>query len=72
MKKGRVFTNHDANSSARVVVVNEAFVRTSGPWLTNDPVGSRRRITSQGCYLDQGGATPLVRAYAIDCPRCSC
>jgi hypothetical protein len=23
-------------------------------------------------YLDQGGATPLLRAYAIDCPRCSC
>jgi hypothetical protein len=23
-------------------------------------------------YFDQGGTTPLVRAYAIDCPRCSC
>jgi hypothetical protein len=23
-------------------------------------------------YLDQGGTTPLVRAYAIDCPKCSC
>src|ERR1051326_4971565 len=23
-------------------------------------------------YLDHGGTTPLVRAYAIDCPRCSC
>src|SRR5205085_5580059 len=23
-------------------------------------------------YLDQGGTTPLLRAYAIDCPRCSC
>src|ERR1700746_820477 len=21
-------------------------------------------------YLDQGGTTPLLRAYAIDCPRC--
>ena len=23
-------------------------------------------------YLDQGGTAPLLRAYAIDCPRCSC
>src|SRR5215469_14708317 len=29
-------------------------------------------ITPQHSYLDQGGTTPLVRAYAIDCPRCSC
>jgi putative ABC transport system permease protein len=31
LKKGRVFTNHDADSSAKVVVVNEAFVRRFSP-----------------------------------------
>ena len=30
------------------------------------------RITPPRSYLDQGGTTPLLRAYAIDCPRCSC
>ena len=30
------------------------------------------QITPVRSYLDQGGTTPLVRAYAIDCPRCSC
>jgi hypothetical protein len=29
-------------------------------------------ITLRRSYLDQGGTTPLLRAYAIDCPRCSC
>lgn len=23
-------------------------------------------------HFDHGGVTPLERAYAIDCPRCSC
>src|SRR5437667_11638899 len=30
------------------------------------------QITPRRSYLDQGGITPLLRAYAIDCPRCSC
>jgi hypothetical protein len=30
------------------------------------------QITRGTPYLDQGGTTPLLRAYAIDCPRCSC
>jgi hypothetical protein len=30
------------------------------------------QITPPRSYLDQGGTTPLLRAYAIDCPRCSC
>jgi hypothetical protein len=30
------------------------------------------QITPRSSYLDQGGTTPLLRAYAIDCPRCSC
>jgi len=41
----------------------------------NQSSRGHRRIDSiddGGCYFDQGGTTPLVRAYAIDCPRCSC
>jgi len=30
------------------------------------------QITPRRSYLDQGGTTPLLRAYAIDWPRCSC
>jgi hypothetical protein len=30
------------------------------------------QIAPRRSYLDQGGTTPLLRAYAIDCPRCSC
>ena len=29
------------------------------------------QITPRRSYLDQGGTTPLLRAYAMDCPRCS-
>ena len=32
----------------------------------------RRPDTPRRSYLDQGRTTPLLRAYAIDCPRCSC
>ena len=39
LKKGRVFTDHDADSTARVVVVNEAFVRRFSP--QQDVVGRR-------------------------------
>src|SRR5580704_8349205 len=39
-------------------------------------VGSTIRMVvpevARRSYLDQGGTTPLLRAYAIDCPRCSC
>jgi hypothetical protein len=33
---------------------------------------SRTYSMPRTTYLDQGGTTPLLRAYAIDCPRCSC
>jgi putative ABC transport system permease protein len=46
LKKGRVFTDHDADSSARVVVVNEAFVHRFSP--QRDAVGQRLRFTSRG------------------------
>jgi putative ABC transport system permease protein len=39
LKKGRVFTDHDADSSAKVVVVNEAFVRRFSP--QQDVIGRR-------------------------------
>ena len=45
LKKGRVFTDHDADSTARVVVVNEAFVRRFSP--QRDPVGRRLRYASR-------------------------
>jgi putative ABC transport system permease protein len=46
LKEGRVFTNHDADSSAKVVVVNEAFVRRFSP--QRDAVGQRLRFASRG------------------------
>jgi predicted permease len=46
LKKGRVFTNHDADSSAKVVVVNEAFVRRFSP--RRDAIGQRLRFASRG------------------------
>jgi putative ABC transport system permease protein len=41
LKKGRVFTDHDADSTERVVVVNEAFIRRFSP--QRDVVGRRLR-----------------------------
>ena len=41
LKQGRVFTDHDADSTERVVVVNEAFVRRFSP--QRDVVGRRSR-----------------------------
>ena len=46
LKKGRVFTDHDADSTARVVVVNEAFVRRFSP--QRDVVGRRLRYVWRG------------------------
>jgi len=43
---GRVFTNHDADSSPRVVVVNEAFVRRFSP--QRDAVGQRLQFVWRG------------------------
>jgi putative ABC transport system permease protein len=39
LKQGRVFTDHDADSTAKVVVVNEAFVRRFSP--QQDVIGRR-------------------------------
>jgi predicted permease len=46
LKQGRVFTDHDVDSAARVVVVNEAFVRRFSP--QRDVVGRRLRYVLRG------------------------
>jgi putative ABC transport system permease protein len=46
LKTGRVFTDHDADSSTKVVVVNEAFVRRFSP--QRDAVGQRLRFAFRG------------------------
>ena len=48
--KGRVFTDHDADSSTRVVVVNEAFVRRFSP--QRDVVGRRVRYVLRGARYE--------------------
>jgi predicted permease len=46
LKTGRVFTDHDADSTERAVVVNEAFVRRFSP--QRDVVGRRLRYVLRG------------------------
>ena len=46
LKKGRVFTDHDADSTVKVVVVNEAFVRRFSP--QRDAVGRRLKYVARG------------------------
>jgi predicted permease len=46
LKKGRVFTDHDVDSTQMVVVVNEAFVRRFSP--QRDVVGRRLRYVWRG------------------------
>jgi putative ABC transport system permease protein len=50
LKHGRVFTDHDADSSARLVVVNEAFVRRFSP--QRDALGQRLRFVWRGQALE--------------------
>jgi len=46
LKRGRVFTDHDADSTVRVVVVNEAFVRRFAP--QGDVIGRRVQFGREG------------------------
>jgi predicted permease len=46
LKQGRVFTDHDVDSTERVAVVNEAFVRRFSP--QRDVVGRRLRYVWRG------------------------
>jgi predicted permease len=50
LRKGRVFTDHDGDSSARVVVVNEAFVRRFSP--QRDVIGRRVKFVWRGQAQD--------------------
>jgi predicted permease len=53
LKKGRVFTDHDADSTERVVVVNEAFVRRFS--AQRDVVGRRLQYGRGGLDSRNGG-----------------
>ena len=54
LKQGRVFTDHDADSTERVVVVNEAFVRRFSP--QRDVVGRRLRYVWRGATMAWKGS----------------
>jgi len=63
LKRGRVFTVHDDTASARVVVVNEAFVREFS--RDRDPVGRRVRV-GRGVDLEIVGVVGDVRYGGLD------
>ncbi len=63
LKNGRVFTDHDADSSATVVVVNEAFVRRFSP--QRDVVGRRVKY-GQGKEAEIIGVVGDVRNDGLD------
>ena len=63
LKRGRLFTNHDDTASARVVIVNEAFVREFS--RDRDPIGRRVRL-GRGFDLEIVGVVGDVRYGGID------
>jgi predicted permease len=66
LKKGRFFTDHDADSAARVVVVNESFVRRFSP--QRDAVGRRMRFVwrGQGQEAEIVGVVGDIRNDGLD------
>jgi putative ABC transport system permease protein len=58
LKQGRVFTDQDADSTARVVVVNEAFVRRFSP--QRNAVGRRLRYVWRGGGNGQGKEAEII------------
>src|SRR5437868_5817918 len=58
LKQGRVFTDQDADSTARVVVVNEAFVRRFSP--QRNAVGRRLRYVWRGGGDGQGKEAEII------------
>jgi predicted permease len=58
LKQGRVFTDHDADSSERVVVVNEAFVRRFSP--QRGVVGRRLRYVWRGSHDGLGKEAEVI------------
>lgn len=65
LKRGRVFTNQDSDKSARVVVVNEAFVRKFS--RQKDLIGKRLRDSS-GKESQIVGVVGDVRDEGLDMP----
>jgi predicted permease len=63
LKRGRVFTDHDADSTATVVVVNEAFVRRFSP--ERDVIGRRLRY-GRGSEAGIIGVVGDVRNDGLD------
>jgi predicted permease len=63
LKRGRVFTDHDDTASARVVVVNEAFVRQFS--RDRDPIGRRVRL-GRNFDLEIVGVVGDVRYGGLD------
>jgi putative ABC transport system permease protein len=66
LKRGRVFTDHDADSSARVVVVNEAFARRFSP--QRDVVGRQLKYVLRGTAYEAAivGVVGDIRNDGLD------
>ena len=62
LKKGRVFKTYDTDSTRRVIVVNEAFVRRFSS--DKEPIGRRVRVT--GYEADIVGVVADVRDDGLD------
>src|ERR1700733_10165317 len=58
---------HNIRLQLRIMRSSPCFIKSTGALCDENRPDRARRS-----YLDQGGTTPLVRAYAIDCPKCSC
>jgi predicted permease len=65
LERGRLFTDHDDSASAKVVVVNETFVRQFS--RDRDPVGRRVRV-GRGVDLEIVGVVGDVRYGGLDRP----
>ena len=63
LKRGRLFTDHDDTASARVVVVNDAFVKEFS--RDRDPIGRRVRV-GRGVDLEIVGVVGDVRYGGLD------
>ena len=65
LQRGRLFTDHDDTTSARVVVVNDAFVKEFS--RDRDPIGRRVRV-GRGVDLEIVGVVGDVRYDGLDRP----
>lgn len=68
LKSGRFFTADDGRGENRVVIVNETFVRTFWPGVS-DPVGRRMRGNNQSSpWITVVGLVADVRHYGLERP----